>query len=243
MRRGLSLFVLGVLAVGRTRCRCVRAGRRSEPQRRRPPRSRVTVSASEFKFVLSKRSVPVGSKVIFTVINKGKISHDFRILGTSLSTRTKVLNPGQRATLTVTFKKKGRYTYICTLPGHAKLGMKGVFSVRREAAGDQARDDDDDPDHRPSRHRRRRPGRSVAPTRPSRSACSSTTSSSRRHHPVGPGHLRDHEQGERGAQLRDRRQEGRRAPRRLAERRRGRSGCRPGPTRTSATSPSMSTAA
>ncbi len=128
MRHGLSLFVLGMLAVAGLAAGVFAPGGGASPTSSSAT-VRVTVSASEFKFVLSKRSVPVGSKVIFTVINKGKISHDFRILGTSLTTRTKVLNPGQRATLTVTFKKKGRYTYICTLPGHVKLGMKGVFSV------------------------------------------------------------------------------------------------------------------
>ena len=31
---------------------------------------------------------------------------------------------------TVTFKKKASYHYICAVPGHAALGMKGVFTVR-----------------------------------------------------------------------------------------------------------------
>ena len=30
----------------------------------------------------------------------------------------------------VTFKKKGKYPYLCTVPGHAAAGMKGVFTVR-----------------------------------------------------------------------------------------------------------------
>ncbi len=84
----------------------------------------VTVSASEFKFVLSKRSVAPGT-VIFTVINKGKISHDFKIAGK----KTRTLGPGQTVTLSLKFAKKGRYPYLCTLPGHAGAGMKGTFSV------------------------------------------------------------------------------------------------------------------
>ena len=31
------------------------------------------------------------------------------------------------------FTKKGRYAYLCTLPGHAKLGMKGVLAVGLKA--------------------------------------------------------------------------------------------------------------
>jgi nitrite reductase (NO-forming) len=87
--------------------------------------TRITVAASEFKFVFSKRSIPAAGTVIFTVVNKGKISHNFFIAGKV----TPNLLPGKSATLTVKFKKKGHYAYLCTLPGHAAAGMKGVFSV------------------------------------------------------------------------------------------------------------------
>lgn len=86
--------------------------------------TKVTVKASEFKYVFSKRSVPTGT-VIFTVVNKGKISHDFKIGGK----KTKTLLPGKSAKLTVKFAKKGQYAFLCTLFGHAKAGMKGKFAV------------------------------------------------------------------------------------------------------------------
>ncbi len=86
--------------------------------------TKVTVTASEFKFKLSKTRVPVGT-VIFTVVNKGKISHDFKIAGK----KTTTLAPGKSAKLTVKFAKKGQYAYLCTLFGHAKAGMKGKFAV------------------------------------------------------------------------------------------------------------------
>ena len=89
----------------------------------------VTVAASEFKFVFSKRSIAAPGTVIFTVVNKGKISHNFRI-GTKT---TPNLLPGKSATLTVKFTKKGRYAYLCTIPGHAAAGMKGVFAVATKA--------------------------------------------------------------------------------------------------------------
>jgi uncharacterized cupredoxin-like copper-binding protein len=85
----------------------------------------ITVAASEFKFVFSKRSIPAVGTVIFTVVNKGKISHDFKIGGK----KTPSLLPGKSATLTVKFTKKGHYAYLCTIPGHAGAGMKGTFSV------------------------------------------------------------------------------------------------------------------
>ena len=85
----------------------------------------ITVTANEFSFTLSKRKVPVGTTVTFKVVNKGKISHDFSISGK----KTKLLSPGQSASLTVKFTKKGLFPYLCTLTGHAAAGMKGKFAV------------------------------------------------------------------------------------------------------------------
>ncbi len=89
----------------------------------------VTVAASEFKFVFSKRSIPAAGTVIFTVVNKGKISHNFKIGGKT----TPNLLPGKSAKLTVKFAKKGHYAYLCTIPGHAAAGMKGLFAVATKA--------------------------------------------------------------------------------------------------------------
>jgi uncharacterized cupredoxin-like copper-binding protein len=85
----------------------------------------IKVTASEFKFALSKRSITTGTTVIFKVTNKGKIEHDFKI---GLK-KTRLLRPGQSATLKVVFKKKGRFAFLCTVKGHAALGMKGKFAV------------------------------------------------------------------------------------------------------------------
>jgi uncharacterized cupredoxin-like copper-binding protein len=86
--------------------------------------SHVTVVAREFSFKLSRRTVPVGI-VVFKVVNKGKLSHDFKIAGK----KTALIKPGKQATLKVVFKKKGKYAYVCTVPGHAAAGMKGVLVV------------------------------------------------------------------------------------------------------------------
>jgi uncharacterized cupredoxin-like copper-binding protein len=82
----------------------------------------VKVTAKDFKFVLSRKRAPHG-KVTFKVTNKGPAKHDFKIAGK----KTKLLGKGKSATLTVTLKKGKKYTYICTVPGHAQLGMKGTF--------------------------------------------------------------------------------------------------------------------
>jgi len=79
----------------------------------------ITVAASEFKFKLSASSAPHGS-VTFVVTNKGKIPHDFKIDGK----KTPLLKPGKSARLVVTLKA-GKNAYVCTVAGHASLGMKG----------------------------------------------------------------------------------------------------------------------
>ena len=85
----------------------------------------IKVTASEWKFKLSRSSVPVGTTVIFKVTNKGKIPHDFKINGK----KTQLIKPGATKQVKVKFTKKGRLVYICTVTGHAKLGMTGKLSV------------------------------------------------------------------------------------------------------------------
>ncbi len=87
-------------------------------------RTAVTVTATEFKFKLSKTSVPHGS-VTFTVVNKGKLAHDFKIGGK----KTALIKPGKSAKLTVTLKA-GKAAYLCTVAGHAAAGMKGKLTVK-----------------------------------------------------------------------------------------------------------------
>jgi plastocyanin len=82
------------------------------------------VSAKEFSFTLSKRSVRHGT-VTFRLTNRGRTGHDFKIAGR----KTPIIRPGRSATLRVTLRR-GTYRYICTVPGHASAGMKGTLRVR-----------------------------------------------------------------------------------------------------------------
>ena len=125
MRRAMSLWALAALAVAGIAAGVFVPGGSANPVRSSATTTRITVNASEFKFTLSKSSVPVGATVIFTIVNKGKISHDFKIAGQ----KTPTLAPGTSAKITITIKKAGRYAYLCTLPGHAGAGMKGSFAV------------------------------------------------------------------------------------------------------------------
>jgi uncharacterized cupredoxin-like copper-binding protein len=83
----------------------------------------VKVTATEFKFKLSTKTAKHGV-VIFKVTNKGKIAHDFKIVGK----KTSKLSPGKSATLKVTLTK-GNHKYICSIDSHAQFGMKGTFKA------------------------------------------------------------------------------------------------------------------
>jgi uncharacterized cupredoxin-like copper-binding protein len=125
MRRGLTMLALAALAATGLAAAGVLTSGAAGAEQTSNKVINVTVTMREFRFTLSRRSVPTGTTVVFKVVNRGKITHDFKIAGK----KTKKLNPGKSATLRVTFAKKGRRAYLCTIPGHAAAGMKGVFAV------------------------------------------------------------------------------------------------------------------
>jgi uncharacterized cupredoxin-like copper-binding protein len=90
---------------------------------------------TEFAFTLSKRQVPAGL-VSFKVTNRGKAIHTFKVC-TSTTARTATvcagsvthaIAPGKSQTLVVKLSK-GVHEFICTIPGHANLGMRGLLGV------------------------------------------------------------------------------------------------------------------
>jgi len=72
------------------------------------------------------------------VKNSGALHHTFKGLlepqgryrGTPAPEKgTASIAPGKSTTLSVTFKTKGTYEYLCVIPGHAAGGMKGDLKV------------------------------------------------------------------------------------------------------------------
>jgi len=93
--------------------------------------------AKEFAFTLSPKTVKHGT-VTFTVTNGGNLPHDFEICSkastaatatTCAGKHTPMVSPGASSKLTVTIAKPGSYEYLCTVPGHAAAGMKGLLKV------------------------------------------------------------------------------------------------------------------
>jgi uncharacterized cupredoxin-like copper-binding protein len=93
---------------------------------------------TELGFKLSRFSALPAGTITFEVKNAGVSTHDFKICTSSTTSltrnscvgkATKMLTSGQSATLTVTLTKSGKYEYLCTVPGHAGAGMKGVLGI------------------------------------------------------------------------------------------------------------------
>ena len=91
-----------------------------------PAANAIGVKGGEFYFKLTTKTLAKPGAVTFDFTNVGHVVHDFKINGKV----TPLLQPGKSAKLTVKFAKAGSYPYLCTVPGHAAAGMKGVFTVR-----------------------------------------------------------------------------------------------------------------
>jgi uncharacterized cupredoxin-like copper-binding protein len=93
---------------------------------------------SELRFQLSKSTKLEVGTYTFKVTNKGLGFHTFKFCTTPVKTSakntctgkvTKTLHPGETASFTVKITKAGKYEYLCSIPGHAAGGMKGLIGV------------------------------------------------------------------------------------------------------------------
>ena len=112
MKRFRFLASLTALTVGVLVALVVAVGGSAAPDATPVKTTKVTVTMTEYAFRLSKSVVPRG-KVVFTVLNKGDIGHDF-VIG-AMNKRTPVFGANGKRTLTVTFKKKGTFLYLCSV--------------------------------------------------------------------------------------------------------------------------------
>ena len=120
MRSTLALAVPGLVAL------LIAAGPAASGREAAVATTRVKITMTDYAFALSKKTVRTGT-VIFQVVNNGEVVHDFKIAGK----KTPIYQAGEGGALRIVFKKVGRYPYLCTIPGHALLGMNGVLKVVR----------------------------------------------------------------------------------------------------------------
>jgi uncharacterized cupredoxin-like copper-binding protein len=90
--------------------------------------TKVTVTMTEYHFKITPSiGLKHGVPITFTVLNRGKLVHNFDIQGVKA---TPVAGPGSKRTMVVKFTKAGRYPYVCDVPRHAELGMGGTLVVK-----------------------------------------------------------------------------------------------------------------
>jgi plastocyanin len=116
----LRRFTVGVALLAATLLFAATASAMAAPKK-------VSVTLSEFKIAFTPKTFKVGDKVTFVVTNKGVTGHDFDIAGVK---NMPVIAGGKKFTYTVTFKKKGKFRYVCTVPRHPELGMAGTLTVK-----------------------------------------------------------------------------------------------------------------
>jgi uncharacterized cupredoxin-like copper-binding protein len=78
----------------------------------------------EYGFTFTPSTIPSGN-VTFVMTDTGTVTHNLDIQGVKVGP---FLNPGQSASITVNLQAGHVYTFLCDVPGHADLGMKGSFT-------------------------------------------------------------------------------------------------------------------
>ena len=92
--------------------------------------TRVQVTAKEFWFALSSRSVKSGPAVI-EFVNFGQDAHDMKVqkVGTTKIYSVPLTQPGSHYDLSIKLLP-GRYQLWCSVANHKQLGMQATLIVR-----------------------------------------------------------------------------------------------------------------
>ena len=123
--------LLPVLALALALAVPAAAGAGKAPGARAFP-ARLQVKAYDFGFILSRPSVRAG-RVTVEFLNTGEDAHNLRLKRLHTRDRTLGTRDIERTErVTRTFRlRAGTWRLFCSLPGHAKAGMKARLRVRR----------------------------------------------------------------------------------------------------------------
>jgi hypothetical protein len=99
-------------------------------QSARPAPARLFVNAKEWSLVLSRQSLKAGDARL-QLFNGGEDVHDLRLRRVG-GTRTLAISETAPGELTETraMLRAGKWRLWCSLPGHAKAGMRATLTVR-----------------------------------------------------------------------------------------------------------------
>jgi len=77
-------------------------------------------------------TVKAGETIEFAMTNTATdTQHEFEVLGPDGKALGEIgpTDPGQTATVVLSFDKAGSYTFVCGISDHEAMGMKGSFTV------------------------------------------------------------------------------------------------------------------
>jgi hypothetical protein len=94
------------------------------------PPARLFVNAKEFALILSRQRLRPGAARI-QLYNGGEDAHDLRLkrIGGTRTLRIRETEPGDVSELRAMLRS-GKWRLWCSLPGHAKAGMRATLVVR-----------------------------------------------------------------------------------------------------------------
>jgi len=94
----------------------------------------IAVSLREFSIQPSTVEAPAGRTLVFRIANDGSAQHTFAVETAGRTYETDAIDAGATASLQVPALSPGSYRILCTVPGHADLGMEGTLVVSQGAA-------------------------------------------------------------------------------------------------------------
>jgi len=119
----LGLLVLAVVAIGIV---ARGTGRDEDP-------SSAEIVLEDLRFSPNRLDAKVGVPLKVRLTNRGLERHDLNFPSLhmpGLEGVESILEPGETRTITLQFDEPGTHTFICSLPGHAAVGMTGAVFVR-----------------------------------------------------------------------------------------------------------------
>ncbi|MFE6177072.1 cupredoxin domain-containing protein [Streptomyces sp. NPDC056464] len=99
-----------------------------------PGTTQVDVKMTDFKMELSETTLKAGDYT-FVAKNDGDHDHALEIEGSGTEQKTRTLEPGESANLTITLKD-GTYEVYCPVDDHKGMGMKTELTVGGTASTD-----------------------------------------------------------------------------------------------------------
>lgn len=92
------------------------------------------VTLTDFKIDPAALEAPAGSAITFNISNQGQAPHTFAVVVGEQTFETAEIQAGGTDTLEVPALDAGEYEVLCTVVGHAELGMTGTLTVSGDAA-------------------------------------------------------------------------------------------------------------